>query len=398
MSHIFISYSRKDSVYARRLADHLLSQGFDVWIDGDISYGDDWWRAINRAMKTCGAVIVIMTPNSDQSRWVQREITLADELDIPTFPLLLAGDLLHSEHWSMFVRTQCFDVRDERLPSAEFFEKLGRKAARRATRGVEVTDKPRMRALPEIGSLLPSPFDWCAVDGGRVTLRDARDYGGTPGGQQIIDDFYIARFPITNGQYQVFAEALNGYRETRWWDYSADAANWRAAHPYPDFTGFPGSNVPRTNVSWFDAVAFSRWLNAYFEAQLPEGMVITLPTESQWQRAALGDLYSFYPWGLTFDRMLCNLQESGANQPTPVTHFLGGASPYDVVDMVGNVWEWCLSDWRSGAATLNGGLERAVRGGSWLESAAEIQAHTRDGYRASHTLHNLGFRVVLAPA
>ncbi len=105
MTHVFISYSRRDSVYMRQLTEQLLSRGFNVWMDESVDYGEDWWRAISRAIREASAVIVIMTPESDKSRWVQREITLADELGKPTFPLLLEGDVLSSEHWTIFVRT-----------------------------------------------------------------------------------------------------------------------------------------------------------------------------------------------------------------------------------------------------------------------------------------------------
>lgn len=76
MAHVFISYSKKNRDYARKLADHLLELGFDVWIDDRIDYGDDWWRTIVRAIRNAKAFIVIMTDESDRSVWVQREVTL----------------------------------------------------------------------------------------------------------------------------------------------------------------------------------------------------------------------------------------------------------------------------------------------------------------------------------
>jgi formylglycine-generating enzyme required for sulfatase activity len=139
MSHIFISYSKHNTIYARELADHLLREGFDVWIDDRIDYGEDWWGTIVQAIRDSGAFIVIMSPESDQSRWVQREVTIADELRKPVFPLLLAGDLLSSQHWSMFVRTQYVDVRTKTLPPGTFYERLAYHAPRKSTPGEEVT-------------------------------------------------------------------------------------------------------------------------------------------------------------------------------------------------------------------------------------------------------------------
>lgn len=64
MSHVFISYAHKDQVYARKLADHLLANGFDVWIDDRIDFGSNWEREIFKAIDGCDAIIVIMTPGS----------------------------------------------------------------------------------------------------------------------------------------------------------------------------------------------------------------------------------------------------------------------------------------------------------------------------------------------
>jgi hypothetical protein len=64
MSHIFISYSKKNRAYARAIADYLLTHGFDVWIDDRIDYGDEWWDVIVRTIRECAACVVILTPES----------------------------------------------------------------------------------------------------------------------------------------------------------------------------------------------------------------------------------------------------------------------------------------------------------------------------------------------
>ncbi len=143
MGHIFISYSKQDHVYARKLADKLLAEGFDVWIDNrSISSGDDWWHVILDAIRNCSAFVVIMTPNSDESRWVQREITIADDLGKPTFPLLLNGstNLLESHNWSIYVRTQYSDVRDSNLPDASFYNRLAEHGPRQTKPGTEIVN------------------------------------------------------------------------------------------------------------------------------------------------------------------------------------------------------------------------------------------------------------------
>ncbi|MCB9450405.1 MAG: toll/interleukin-1 receptor domain-containing protein [Anaerolineaceae bacterium] len=139
MSHVFISYSKQNKDYARQLVNKLRDEGFDVWIDDrELRASVDWWRSIVLALRSCGAFIVIMTPESDSSDWVQREITLALKYDKPIFPLWLAGSL-DTPNWELFVRTQYTDVRGGKLPEENFFVSLGEAAARRSQRGENVT-------------------------------------------------------------------------------------------------------------------------------------------------------------------------------------------------------------------------------------------------------------------
>jgi uncharacterized surface protein with fasciclin (FAS1) repeats len=139
MSHVFISYSTQNSDYAMALAEKLRVEGFDVWIDHNrLVSSDDWWRSIVMALRSCSAVLVILTPQADQSRWVQREITLAEKYGKPLFPLWLDGSL-DTPNWELFVRTQYEDVRGRLMPDSMFYERLAQYATRKATRGENVT-------------------------------------------------------------------------------------------------------------------------------------------------------------------------------------------------------------------------------------------------------------------
>lgn len=119
MTHVFISYSRSDSAYAGKLADHLIGQGFDVWIDDRLAVSEEWWPTIVKAIDECSAFAVIMTPASFDSKWVKREVGLADGAEKPMFPILLKG-----ENWPIFVATQYEAVQDGKMPSDEFVLKL----------------------------------------------------------------------------------------------------------------------------------------------------------------------------------------------------------------------------------------------------------------------------------
>jgi hypothetical protein len=132
-NHVFISYSRQQGKYARSLADHLLQSGFNVWIDDQINYGEHWWQTIVKAIRSCGAMIVIMTPTAEESEWVQREIGVAMKLKKSIFPLLYMGD-----NWPLFVWAHYLDVRDGALPPPDFLNKLADKALRRPIPGESV--------------------------------------------------------------------------------------------------------------------------------------------------------------------------------------------------------------------------------------------------------------------
>ncbi len=139
MSHVFISYSKQNKDYARQLVSKLRDEGFDVWIDDrELRASVDWWQSIVLALRACGAFIVIMTPESDNSDWVQREITLAMKYDKPIFPLWLSGSL-DTPNWELFVRTQYTDVRADKMPEEQFFTTLSEAASRRSRRGENVT-------------------------------------------------------------------------------------------------------------------------------------------------------------------------------------------------------------------------------------------------------------------
>lgn len=150
MSHIFISYSRDDRHYARTLADVLLERGFNVWIDDRLIYGDHWWHTISQAIDAAAAVIVIMTPSSDDSIWVQREVALADNKHKTFLPLLLAGDIQKSKNWTIFLPIHYLDVRGGALPPEDFYERLTKLLPPSGNRGSEITSSvlagaPRLR-------------------------------------------------------------------------------------------------------------------------------------------------------------------------------------------------------------------------------------------------------------
>ncbi|MDX2137608.1 MAG: SUMF1/EgtB/PvdO family nonheme iron enzyme [Chloroflexota bacterium] len=174
--------------------------------------------------------------------------------------------------------------------------------------------------------------------------------------------FQMSRYPVTYAQFQAFIDAPD-FNDDRWWAGMPDEqkvfdTNYRTRELNKQT--FKYSNHPRENVSWYQAVAFCRWLSDKL------GYEVTLPTERQWEKAARGTDGREYPYAGGFDATKGNTRETGIGQTSAVGIFAEGRSPYDILDMSGNVWEWCLNkDHEPDQIEIdNSGDFRTLRGGS----------------------------------
>jgi hypothetical protein len=127
MGYIFISYSHKDKQYVHLLAENLEQEGFNVWIDDRMDYGSDWPIEIQQRLDYCDALILIMSPRSIVSKWVQNELNRALRKGKPIFPLLLEG----KEPWLAVESTQYVDVTSGRMPEEKFYERLALETVRK---------------------------------------------------------------------------------------------------------------------------------------------------------------------------------------------------------------------------------------------------------------------------
>lgn len=181
-----------------------------------------------------------------------------------------------------------------------------------------------------------------------------------------LDAYYIYKTEVTVAQYRKFCEATrrNMPEEPEW--------GWRDDHPI-------------VNVSWYDAAAYARWAGA------------ALPTEAQWEKAARGVDGIEYPWGNAWDagKAQCSANKLGdAGGPAPVGSFPAGSSPYGVLDMAGNVWEWC-ADWYRSDYYGTQPNTRVLRGGSWFNSYLGFFRTTSQGNKNPTAWGDVyGFRCV----
>jgi len=174
-----------------------------------------------------------------------------------------------------------------------------------------------------------------------------------------IPAFYIDRSPVTNRQFAAFLKAA-GYRP-------ADAHNflrdWRNG-AYP--AGW--DNKPVTWVSIEDARAYAKWAGK------------RLPHEWEWQYAAQGLDRRVYPWGASWCDDCAPPHASGRDLPPPAAAdaFSKGASPFGVLDMTGNIWQWTdeFTDEHTRAAILRGGGSYRPSGSRWyFPSAYKLGEH-----------------------
>lgn len=442
---IFISYAHVDEYRVRELVDILRDSEFEPWFDQRLVVGRAWEEQILAAIQDCERFLYALTPESVQSRWCQWEFAQALHAGKPIIPVLVQkmdtlpgalagiqyadfsngpqpravarliagvmgakvispdgvpllpaphdkperpvetakssrklGDQLYEDAYSLFRQKQYAEAW-ELLHDCLLIDENHAEAQK-----LRAFVERRLPPVP-VTDILPPPFEWVEIPAGKVPLEDYRKHNGTAGGEYKVPGFWMAKYPITNAQYQVFVE--QGYGDPRWWDYSEAVRTWRNKQEDIPKTAFEGDKLPRTNVCWYEAVAFCLWLSEQTRLN------ITLPTEQQWQRAAQGDDGREYPWGNGFDAKRCNVD---TRRPTPVTQYPNGASPFGVMDMSGNVCEWCLTTWGDDSISLDEGARRVLRGGSWYVH----QIYARCAYRIYGNpvgrLFDIGFRVVCA--
>jgi formylglycine-generating enzyme required for sulfatase activity len=232
---------------------------------------------------------------------------------------------------------------------------------------------------------------WCDVPAGTFL------YGDNKQPVKMPYRFKIAKYPVTMRQFQAFIDS-GEYEHLEWWggfpkDYQPQPMRSQN-NPY--------HNHPRDSVSWYQAVAFTRWLDAKYRAvgSIPSGLELRLPTEHEWEYAARGTDGREYPWGDNYKVGYANLDEQNQgfgsyflNRTTAVGNYPQGKSPFQVMDMSGLIWEWCLDEYAYSEAD---GAWNLAKGGSFEVPYDYSSASALFANQPYIVKKYFGFRVVLS--
>lgn len=406
MAHVFISYAKKDTRdLALKLADALNRiEGLTAWVDRSLRAGQSWEIQIQSEIDRCDTMIVLYSPDINRHKQGEDESYVLNEIAYakytarkPIIPVMAQRTdppmALSSAHYIDFTSNGL--TLDDLVQA--LCDEIG---VTNATQGTP-TPAPQPKPVPfpspreavtegqAMKDILPAPFEWIKIPGGEFTM-------GELSRKVVLPTFWIAKYPVTNAQYARFINA-GGYRERRWWTDKGWAWREKAKRTQPWYwtdNNFTRPEQPVNGVSWYEALAFSRWLS---EAS---GQNITLPLEAQWEKAARGTDGRMYPWGNTFDKNRCNTCESDIGKTTSVRQYEGkGDSPYGVVDMAGNVWEWCLDEYNNpqsdpSKVNITSINSRIARGGSFLGYPFSATTWSRFDLGPDFARNDYGFRVL----
>ncbi len=249
-------------------------------------------------------------------------------------------------------------------------------------------------------------LDWIEIPPGPFVMGSKK--GETPYEDEtpqfecklITQSYRLSRYPVTVTQYQAFVDA-GGYLDKahNWW--TPEGWEWKekakVSGPQDYGATFQTLNHPRVGVSWFEAVAFCRWLSEQSQRD------IRLPSEAEWERAARHMDTRKYPWGSQEEcARRCNMIETGIGSTCAVGMFPEGDSACGAADMAGNVWEWCATKWRNNYREYEekvddsprGADARVLRGGSFCVGPDFLRCGLRLNYRPDYRGNDVGFRVV----
>ena len=274
------------------------------------------------------------------------------------------------------------------------------------------TSVPSPTVAPSIGSSMTSPLDGMTMVfvpegeflmGSLASDPDARA-DEMPGHTVFLSSYWIDRTEVTNAMFAIFLEASGNQSEGGALWLTKDDPDSHLILIEGEWQAEPGfEDHPVVEVTWYGANAYCQWSGR------------ELPTEAQWEKAARGLDGRLYPWGNEFGPGRSNGDNTGNNcdgsacdnftGSAPVGSFPDGASPFDALDMAGNVWELTADyygeDYFSSSPAQNPqgvqeGVNRVIKGGSFSSPPRVLRAARRGEADPSGSNFNIGFRCALS--
>ncbi len=417
---VFLCHSSNDKPAVRELYQKLRAEPWiQPWLDEEeIFPGADWNMEIEKAVEAADAIIVCLSKGSiTKEGYIQRELRIV--LDFADYKP--EGTL-----YIMPVRLEdCEPPRRLRAwQYADYFEGQRDRALNRllvslkrradslglsfVPPALEVKENAIQEEKPIVEKPKPLPVPQISTtkkytpDGFLVEIFGGMEFVHVPAGkflmgskngdddekpQRSVDipyDYWMARYPLTNEQYDSYIK------------------NKKSKHPVDGWR--KKKDHPIIYAKWKEILEYCEWLNNLVQSELPSGLILRLPTEAEWEKAARGTDGREYPWGNKSDNSKCNSEESAKHGTTPAGLYSpDGDSPYGCADMAGNVWEWTHSLKQrypykadDGREDENSSDSRVLRGGSFINPMKNVRCAYRNFY-IDIWEHGIGFRIVIAP-
>jgi len=431
---VFLCHSSNDKPVVRELYQKLRAETWiQPWLDEEEIYpGQDWNFAIEKAVEAADVIIVCLTRNSiNKEGYVQRELRFVLDIALTKPEETIFVIPLRLEECDPPRRLRAWQY-------ADYFEGQRDRALQRllvslkrradglglifevpATQEIKPTEvgrasSPTNEDAPRESQAQSLTYEIPASN--KLTLSNGVEFMRVPAGkflmgstkenklasdeqpQHTVDipyEYFMARFPVTNELYNAYFKARGNKHPVDGWGKKKD-------HPV-------------VNVSWNDAMEYCKWLNDLLKAELPSGLVLRLPTEAEWEKAARwkpspsgrgqgeGEALE-WPWGNDFDKNKCNSTGGKGGTTSVGLYSRQGDSPFGCADMAGNVREWTHSLFKPYPYKANDGREhenasgrRVLRGGSFYINERFARCASRFGSDITRLNVTFGFRVVASP-
>jgi formylglycine-generating enzyme required for sulfatase activity len=416
---VFLCHATQDKPAVRELYQKFAAEPWiDPWLDDEnLLPGQDFDLEIYKALRDSDAIIICLSKVSvAKEGYLNKEIRHAlDAADEKPEGAIFVIPVRLDDCIPSFERLKKYQWLDYFTPSAH--ERLIKSLRLRA----------EVLKIETFEGKAVSPTSEPAKDDGLdlyrfIEIPPQKD-------SKVTYPFWIGKYPVTNAQYERFLNSPDFANPVYWLefpkfdencqpigDWGKAGVDWlrdelkkaKSKVLLPRYWedknfGISNPNNPVVGISCYEVSAYAEWLFQNWE-KLPESkanlslkpQAIRLPLETEWVIVAGGETPNDrYPWDevgkatTSLKEILrrANVEESGIGHTTPVNAYPHGRSPYGVMDLAGNVWEWQANYFRKEHDGLG------LRGGSWFNVAGRARVSFRFYLPPYLRYFNVGFRV-----